>query len=237
MAKKFKETVFYQDWLTVKEQMEPMSAWEKLGHLWYCYKVYILFFGGCFLALGVILGSFISYQSQEELVSGMLVNLDMKQAGLEYLREDYSVYLGAEKNQLAGLEYTHFGPLDDPLNAEENYSQALVVIARVEGQMLDYILLDKAGMETFVVYDIYQDLREFFTEAELAEFDAQDRVKYAQYEGETDKRPIAIDVSDVPFIRNNIEGEEEGVYFAISGHNPDMEMCRTTWDYIHDWKE
>ena len=235
MARKFKETEFYKDWLRIKADMEPMPLGKKIGHLWYCYKVYILFFGFCILSLGLLAGSFISYQSKNELVAGILVNLDMEQAGMNYLTEDYEEYLGAEKNDYVSLDYTSFGPLDDPFNADENYSKFLILISRVEGRMLDYALLDETGLREYVIYDVFLDLKEFFTPEELAQFEAEGRVKYSQYEGDTEKRAIAVDISDIPFVKDNVNTEGP-IFFALSGGDPDFEVCRNAWDYLHAWE-
>ena len=235
MAKKFKETEFYKDWGRIKEDLKPMSFWKKIDHLWYCYKVYILFFGFCFLSLGVLAGSFISYQSKNELVAGMTINLDMEQAGITYLTEDYEKYLGAGKKDYVSLELTEFGALDDPFNADDNYSRLLILISRVEGEMLDYALLSKSGLDAYVIYDVFLDLNEFFTEEEMAKFEAEGRVKYSQYEGDTEKRAIAVEITDIPFIQDNVNTEGP-IYFALSGHNPDFEACRNAWDYLHAWE-
>ena len=235
MAKKFKETEFYKDWLCIKEDIKPMSFWKKIDHLWYCFKVYILFFGICALALGLLIGSFFSYQSKNELVAGFLVNLDMEQAGMDYLTDDYGVKLGAGKKDYVTLDYTEFGALDDPFNADANYSRFMILIARVEGEMVDYVLMDKSGLDGYVIYDLFLDLREFFTEEELAQFEAEGKVKYSQYEGDTDKRPIAVEITDIPFVKDNVNTEGP-IYFALSGHNPDFEMCHNAWDYLHAWE-
>ena len=235
MAKKFKESGFYSDWLRIKEDLKPMSFWKKIDHLWYCFKVYILFFGIGFLALGLLIGSYISYQSKTELVAGFLVNLDMEQAGKSYLTDGYRVRLEAGEKDYITLDYTEFGALDDPQNAEANYNRFMILIARVEGEMVDYMLMDKSGLDNYVIYDMFLDLREFFTEDELARLEAEGRIQYSQYEGDTDKRPIAVDISNIPFVQDNVTTDGP-IYFTLSGHNPDFEMCHDAWDYLHAWE-
>ncbi len=235
MLEKIKRTAAYQNWLQIKEDMKPMPFWKKVGHLWYCYRLYICFFCACVFMVGIIIGSYISASSKEALVSGMLVNMSVTQEGMNYLSTEYEEYLGAEEHQYVSLEYTQFGPLDDPFNADDNYNKAMVMIARVEGQMLDYMLLDALAMKTYVIYDLYLDLREFFTPEELAQFEAEGKVKYAQYEGDTDKRPVAVDISDTAFVKDTMNGASP-IYFALSGHNPKMDKCHNAWDYIHAWE-
>ena len=149
--------------------------------------------------------------------------------------EDYKEYLGGGKKDYVSLDITEFGPLDDPFNADDNYSRLLILISRVEGEMLDYALMNKSGLDAYVIYDVFLDLREFFTEEELAQFEAEGKVKYSQYEGDTDKRPIAVEITDIPFVQDNVNNEGP-IYFTLSGHNPDFEMCHNAWDYLHAWE-
>lgn len=218
----------------LKKDMEPMSFWEKVDHLWYCYKLYIIVIFVTVVMLGGILVSTISYQTKDRLVSGMLVNVYIDQPGMNYLTGEYEEYLNAEKGQVVELETTYFGKLTENSN-EDDYSRAMVLIARVEGAMLDYMILDKDGMETGVVYDVYMDLRELFTPEEIAQFDAEERLIYAMVKGEEERWPIAVEITDLDFVKDNVNNEGE-IYFGVSGREPDLEMCRNVWDYLHAWK-
>ena len=93
-------------------------------------------------------------------------------------------------------------------------------------------------MEFYIIQDVYMDLREFFTEEELAQLDAENRVIYAQQEGENDRWAVAVAITDIPFIQEYVapaEGEE--IYFALSGSTPRPEMCRNVWNYLHAWEK
>ena len=234
MREKFKQTRLYEKLQILKRDMKPMTFWQKIAHLWYCYNVYIVSVGIGVAVLGIVFGSFLSYQSKDQLVNGILVNLYMDQAGMNYLSSDYEEYLNAEKDQVVGLEYVNFGRLDDK-TTDDNYNKALIVIARVEGKLLDYMILDKAGMETYIVYDVYADLREFFTPEEIQQLEKEERLVYAQIKGEEERWPIAVKITDIPFVKDNVKNEGD-IYFALSGHEPDLEMCRNAWNYLHAWE-
>ena len=91
--KKFKETNFYNEWKKLIDDMRPMTLAQKADHLWTYYKEYLLV-----LALAVIfLGAgftMIKAQTQETLVSGMMVNISISQEGYDYLSVDYLEKLG-----------------------------------------------------------------------------------------------------------------------------------------------
>ena len=218
----------------LKKDMEPMGFWEKIGHLWYCYKLYIVVAVAIVTMLGGILVSALSYQTKDRLVSGMLVNVTIDQAGMNYMTSEYKEYLGAEKNQLVELESVYFGKLTE-YSHQDDYSMMMALLARVDGQMLDYMILDKDGMEVGITYDVYLDLREFFTPEEIDQLAAEDRLIYAMMKGEEERWPIAVKITDVPFVKDNVNNEGD-IYFGLSGREPNLEMCRNAWDYIHAWE-
>lgn len=238
MREKLKNSQFFIKLQRLRNDMKPMSFWQKLSHLWYCFHVYIISIGTGIAIFSIIFGSMISYQSKEQLVNGILVNLYVEPEGRAYLSTDYEAYLNAEKDQVVGLEYINFGTLDD-YATDDQYNQAYILIARVEGKMVDYMILDKEGMITYISYDVYCDLREFFTPEEIAGFEAEDRLIYAQprnANGELEERyPIAVKITDIPFVKDNVKNEGD-IYFALSGHDPNFEKCRNAWNYLHAWE-
>lgn len=234
MKKRFQNTRFYQGWKRLIEDMRPMSFWKKVDHLWTYYKIYLVFVGVIVLMSGIFI-SFFTKQSQDELVRGMLVNIYIDQEGYNYLTTDYETYLGAEEDQIVTLTHSKFGNVLDQQQAEINYNQSLIMVARVSGSMLDYAILDQYAMEYYIDMDVYLDLREFFTTEELEAMTAENRVIYARAEGETETWPLAVDITDTQFAKDNINNEGK-VYFALSGNQPNLDMCRNVWDYIHAWK-
>lgn len=235
MIARLKQSKFWQGLVKLHNDMKPMTFWKKVDHLWTYYKEYlwILAFISVFLGAGIAV---ITAQGQETLVSGMMVNLSIKQQGYDYLSVDYLEKLGGEEGkQKVELDYTNFSSLEDPTSSEDNYQAMMVMVARVSGRMLDYMILDKFAMEYYIVQDVYMDLREFFTEEELAELG--DKVITARQEDETDAWAVAIDITDLPFVQDNVtlEGDDR-IYFALSGSTQRLEMCRDVWEYIHAWE-
>lgn len=240
MREKFKNTKFYRGWVKLVNDMKPMTAKQRLGHLWMYYKEH------AFCALLVLL--FLSlpitamiYQSKDVLISGMIVNITIDQEGYDYLLEDYhDVLAPGDKSKVVELDYTAFGDMLDAETGEQSYYASMVVSARVEGHMLEYMILDKYALEFYIPQEIYLDLREFFTEDEIASLTAENRLVYVQPEAEegeeeTEPFPIAVDITNIPFAKDNVNSEGK-VYFALSGNYRSLEMCRDVWNRINDWK-
>lgn len=234
--KKFKESKFYIEWKKLVENLKPMTWSQRLDHLWTYYKEYLVVVALAALFLGAGF-TVIKAQTQETLVSGMMVNISISQEGFDYLSVDYLEKLGGEEGKhKAELDYTNFQSLEDPTSSEDNYTAMMILLARVSGGMLDYMILDKFAMEYYIMQDVYLDLREFFTPEELEELG--DKVITARQEDETEAWVVAVDITDLPFVQDNVhlENEDDRIYFALSGNSPRPEMCRDAWNYIHAWE-
>lgn len=230
MLEKFKNSYFYRCWRRLLDDLKPMTWPERLEHLWNYYKEY-LWIGLFVVIFVVIIVSGLVRKNTEVLASGMLVNIAIDQKGYNYLSTDYLAALGGEKGkQTVELDYTNFSSLADPTSSEDNYTKANILLARVSGRMLDYIILDEFAVRFYAGEEVYLDLREVFSEEELAELD----VFYAQEEGE-ERIPVAIRITELPFVKDNITTEGH-IYFALSGSTPRPEACRDVWNYLHAWK-
>lgn len=217
------------------EQLKPMTPKQRFEHIWeYYIKEYWWVAMLVVVAFSVVTMAIVG-RFQNTMVSGMLVNIGMDQKGYNYLTEDYLEDLGGEPPwDLAELNYSNFGSLLDPENAEANYNASMQLIARVSGGMLDYMILDKYSMEYYITVEVYMDLREFFSEEELAALDAENRIIYAIEEGQTDRMPVAVDITELPFTREYITNEGS-IYFALSGNTKRPEMRRDAWERITGW--
>ena len=238
MKEKFKQSQFYIGWKKLCQDLKPMSFKQKCEHLWMYYKEWL--FVAFIVLMGLSLaGTMIAERQKDVLVSGMMVNISMDQQGMNYLTSEYAQYLGAtNKNQVAEMDYTSFGDMLDPENGENSYYASMILPSRVTGAMLDYIIMDKFAMEYYITQDLYMDLRDFFSEEELAQLEAEKRVIYAQEEGSLDRKPIAVTITKLPFIQAYVAPEEgDEIYFSLAGSSPRPEMCRNVWNYLHAWTE
>lgn len=234
MIEKFKQSKFYLGFQRLRGQLAQMTFKQKCEHLWEYYKEWLLVAFMVFMAVALVV-TVISERSKEVLVSGMMVNITMDQRGMYYLTRDYAEHLGAtSEKQVAEMDYTSFGDPLDQQNGPNSYYASMILPSRVSGAMLDYIILDKFAMEYYLTQDLYMDLRDFFTQEELAQLEAEKRVIYVQKEGESDRKPIAVTITQLPFIQANVAPTDE-IYFALSGSSPRPEMCRNVWNYLHAW--
>lgn len=224
-----------QGWAQEQQRMENMNWKQRIDHLWTYYKEYLWIAAVVLILLCAMVSSFINL-GKDVLVTGMMVNLTIDQTGYNYLSEDYAEKIGAKPGrEEVRLEYTAFDPLADQANSEQNYYAAMTVVGEVSAKMLDYIILDKVGMEFYITQGVYMDLREFFTEEELEQLAAEDRLIYAQEEGSEDKWVVAVDITELAFVKDNVTSEGP-IYFALSGSTEHPEACRDIWEHLHQWE-
>lgn len=226
------------------QDLKPMTFWEKVDHLWTYYKEYLF----VVLLVAVVVAfsvTALANSNKKSLLSGMLINVSMTQTGYNYMTQDYHTYLGATPVwEVVQLDATNFSSLEDPTSMEDNYNKSMMLIARVGGQMLDYALVDKMALEFYATQEVFLDLREFFTEEEIAAMgdrviwmapEPEEGYTAEDYEeGELDPWVMAVNVSDMPFFRENCPGET--VYFTMAGNHPNMEAVRAFLEYLMAWE-
>lgn len=226
---------FIQGWKRLGQQLKPMTWKERIDHLWTYYKEWVWIGAVVVILVSAMISSAFN-MAKDVLVTGMMVNITIDQTGYNYLSTDYAEKIDADDFwEEVRLEYTAFGTMTDQSNTEQNYYAAMTVVAEVSAEKLDYIILDKPGMEFYITQGVYMDLREFFTEEELSQFAQENRLIYAQEEGSDDKWVVAVDITDTAFVQDNVTSEGP-VYFALAGNTQNMDMCRDIWEHIHAWE-
>ena len=233
MAKKGKMTL-KDRWNKIVEDLKPMTFKEKVEYFWMYYKEYLVIVFMVVMMSGMLINAWI-YRSKEIMVTGMMVNVEIEQQGVNYLTSEYMTYLGGtpDKN-IVELDHARISMLEDAGQAEAMYNMMMLLPARVTGGLLDYVMLDQVALEYYIQQEIFLDLREIFTEEEMAQWEAEGRIIYGQLEDDIEKIPYAIVVTDIPFVRDNVQVENQ-IYFALSGSTPRPEMCRNAWEYINAW--
>lgn len=231
----------------LKEDLKTMTFREKVDHLWTYYKEYVfLLLLVAVLTVGLTVSAVNA--NKETLVLGILANVSMSGEGKEYLESGYFEKIGGKEGQQVLLHATNFQSLEDPTSAEDNYNAASLLIARVSAGQLDYAIIDELAMEFYVTQAVFLDLRDFFTEEELAELAEKDLLVYAT-EGDVDENgdlipgtgdiegrfPVALKLKELPFCQDTMYGED--VFFVIGGNDPDKEQVRGIWEHILAWEK
>lgn len=230
MVVKGKTLTLKEHWQKLMDELRPMTPKKRLEHLWEYYKwvLGVLVIIGFIVAL--VVTSLINLNT-EVLVSGVLMNCDVDPEGFDYLSEGYyQTHKTEGKRQRVDITYRNY---DDPETSEDpafNYDALQSIMAMVAASALDYIMADDVGMEAMLMPDFWMDLRELFTEEELAQMD--DRVIKLVVEETGEVIPMALNITDSEFCKTYMASEKGSTYIMFSITTPRPEACREMYERI-----
>ncbi len=217
----------------LREDLKPMSFPDKLDHLWTYYKEVLFTALMVVMVLCIVITGIVNVNRQT-LTYGVLVNVSSSVEGYGYLTDSlFTEYGGKEKRQEVVLDSVVF---EDPELAQDvrmNYNASMRLLGLVTAKMVDYLLMDTYSLEFYIADEFYMDLEELFSPEELEQL--QDRIIYGQAEGTQERIPVAVDVSELPFIKENIRTKDK-VYLTFAANTERPEACRKLWQWINSWE-
>lgn len=173
--------------------------------------------------------------SAQAAFAGVTVNVRLSEKGSAWLCSELGNRLTSEgyrgKTLLTDAELEAFETVED---LDTNYYALQALLLLYETQELDVMLLDQVAMENFLRQEVFLDLRQLFPEDKLAALG--EAVVYARSGEETEARPLVLDVSELPFIRDNAETDGK-IYFAVMNNTPHLQECRLLWDVMTAWED
>ena len=213
--------------------MKGLSFWEKIESTFYLYKLELgVIAVGIFIIIAIV--SSVITANTNLLLSGDVMNVSMSEEGMTYMDEDYFASLGVRPfmNKVQVVESMYSTAENEDF--EYNYSVSSQVVALVSAEMLDFQIISKQALEMFLSEDMYLDLREFFTAEELAKYEG--KIIYLEYESTKEMVPVALDIRDMPFIQDNVGGDNP-IFFTIIKTTPRKAELRNFWEYLWAWEK
>lgn len=221
-------------WKKLRSDLSKMTWKERFVHLWTYYKVWLLV--GLLVVMGLsLITTIIVNKNTTTLASGMLVNIELSEEGNRYLKDDLYEELkkgGWEKVQ---LNQATLGDLSKAEYAETNYYTIISLSGLAVTGELDYVIMDKRGMEALVAQEMFIDLRDVLTEQELEELGT--KVLHTRQEIALENMPTVVNITDIPFVQQNITLEEDAVVyigFVKGSKRPDN--YRLIWERVNNWE-
>lgn len=217
--------------------LKPMTWRQRVDHIWTYYKGGILTVAFIlFAAISLIVSNL---SQKESAMCGVSVNVTVSTEGTAYLEESYLAHLGTPAGKEAVLYPIYYGSLEEAVvEYEYNYNQIMRPVLMVSAQELDYLLLNAESMQRYMAYELFLDLRSIFSAEELAAMgDSVIRSIPMDEEDqpvETEPIPVAIDISSLPFVSENILSSGP-VYLAFANNAPNMDTLRNFWTFLNDW--
>lgn len=222
----------------LREDLSRMTFKEKVDHLWTYYKSTLLITVILIMTVSILVTCLINVGTKT-VISGVTVNVYLNEEGMQYLEEDYlnkvSEGTGLEKAQITDMPLYDLSDVD---HYEETYVTLMSLAALISEEELDYMICDQVALTNFIRYEsILLDLRDLFTQEELDALGT--RVIHQRLEENGADIPIAIDITDLPFIQEHSEvsvSEKNPVFISFAVRSPRKELCRDIYEYILSWE-
>jgi len=236
-SKKIQNSKRYKQFMAFLDVLRPMTWTKRIDHIWYHYKEGIII--GLILMI-LPIGMIASYFNSlyDTIFAGAIINIDGTKECRSFLTDNYFEKLnGDPKSQRVELTVLAFEEPNENTHIENNYNSAMTPLAMVEAGILDYVILDEFAMEYYIVEEMYMDLSLVFSEDELKAFEANKQLIYLQAEGTANRYPAIIDISDLPFAKENLYVRDGGkAYFAFCGPDEKGSEYHDFWEYFVSWE-
>lgn len=189
-----------------------------------------------FLALAVYLVcGYIISAATDTLLAGIAINVPLSEDGQVYLRDAYKDRISDDRLDKVYLNLIEMENVATDSNYDDNYYTLMTISSLNSNKELDYLLVDQVGLENLLRKNVFGDLRILFTPEEL-EAIGKDLI-YIQQGENAEPIPIAVKVTDIPFIAQNAGDIEHNVFFGIGKGTPRLEQCRDLWEYLLEWQK
>ena len=211
-------------WQKLKQDMAGMTLGQKLEHIWTYYRSWVIVAGAVLMVLSILGTSFLNLTT-DTLVAGAAINLSLEDSVTDYMITDLEVLLKNENDRQEVYFETAF--VDAEGSPQDTYYLLQNMLSLMADESLDYMLLDRKGLEMFMSQEPFMDLREAFTDQELQNLE----VEYVKYSPEAEEFPALINISDWPIFKNSGNGGNKA-YFVIVKNTPRLDAVKTAFAHL-----
>jgi len=210
---------------------------QRIEHIWLNYSIQIgLVIGICILLISVLVS--IHQNDTNLLASGEIINVSLTEEGNAYIGKGFFSHIQGNEAQKDEVRVSSlsFADMNNTSEIDYNYGIAQGIVSRVHVQSVDYYIMNEYAMKFTMTQELLLDLRQFFTEEELAAFEEKGLLIKGMREDATEPVPVAVIISDTAFAKKCITAPSK-VYFSVASTSPRLEICRTFWDYLMAFEE
>lgn len=187
------------------------------------------------LAVGVIFA--VRGRGSEVCFGGLAVDVTVSEEGCRYLQQGYAARHGFDEGELPLTSMSLTAP-DGVETGEVDYGGAIYAMLLASNREVDYFLLDETALRTMLPQQMFLDLRQVFSEKELAQLgDLVVRtlpVDENDVPTETGEYPVALNLVKLPFARECIAADE-AIYLCFAAGSVRETLFADFWAYLNEW--
>ena len=217
-------------WQKIKKDMASMSTQEKINHIWYHFKWYIIaIIIGTILLISLVVS--IVSSAKHDLLGGGIINVSISDAGSQFLSGDYIESQGYDTSRNQVILYN---PGLTNMTAEQlkqNANFTISFMTMIGAQELDFLIVDQVALKYYMDQGLYMNLQEVFSEAQLQCLDS-----YLVYGSSISGKsyPVGICIDHLAFTADCIESDSP-VYLLFIGNAKHTDQLSGFYDYLCSW--
>lgn len=231
------------------ENLQNLHGWKKIEYIWDYYKIPLFILGLFLYMIGYIIYGKLTYQ--DTALYTALVNVSVGEDLANGLSSDFLQYLELAPSKNKIELYRGLCLTDDESSPDHQYTYAsgIKVLAMIEGQQLDVVIMNKEAFDAFSQNGYLYDLEELLLQEDPELYDRVQRditdnivilednavdVKLdpsVSYSAVTEEHPYGIEISHTPPIEQ--AGFKDAVYLGIIANSPRIETAVAYLRYLY----
>lgn len=216
----------------LKNDMKDMTFKEKIAHLWEYYKWFAIV-GILLIVATVSVVTSVIQNSRELVYGGAIVNLSVTEEGKTYLKEGWFEALESNpKKQKIELDEIYIPDMEQTAFMESATANIAKITAMISAGYIDYVFADAYAIHYLGSVGSFQPLEVVLNQELLAQFEG----KLVTYEGDEQTYLVAIDISELPFVKENVISADK-VYIAFPGNTGRTERNAEFLEYLINWEK
>ncbi|MCM1175719.1 MAG: hypothetical protein NC341_11815 [Blautia sp.] len=228
--------------------LRSLHGKKKLQYIWDYYKLPLVILG-IFLYV-IIYAAYRSLTYKEPVLYTALVNVNAGESLTEQLDKGFLDVMDIDSAQNRLYLYSGLYLTDDENNAyhEYTYASRMKILAAIDGELLDVVLMDKEAFDAFAqngyLCDIdellrteapglYEDMKPFIVENIFIAEDNSFELQFdpsVSYSAVTEEYPMGLDISQTGLIER--AGFQETVYLGIIANSPRRDTALAYLQYL-----
>ncbi len=231
------------------ENLRRLQGIKKMQYILDYYKLPLVILCIFLYIVGYIIYNKLSYK--DTVLSAALVNVNAGETLTKELTDDFLEYLSPDPSQSRTELYTGLYLTDDESSPDHQYTYAsgMKVLALVEGESLDVVLMNKEAFDALSLNGFLCDLEVFLLQEDPALYE---RIKSdivintvilednsidasldpsVAYSAVTEEHPFGVDLSKARIIRQ--AGFQEPVYLGIIANSPRKKTAAAYLGYLY----
>lgn len=228
MEKKHKEESGFQRF---RRNMEGLTFEQKLDHIITYYWGTVLLMILIPVSLVILLCS--AFREEPEFAfAGDFSNVILSEEGKNYLCQQWIARMDVDPESVS---VTAEQTLTDGLESIQEADGGLQVVAAVAADSLDYIVCDETALRYYAAQQAYLPLDDVLQEHVLSQW--SDRIYYYTEPEFGATFPVALDVTDLPFVQTCVKGEGR-IYFCFANkNNPNLQRLQLFLTHLSAWDQ